>query len=493
MKKRPLEIDMIAGSQLRDSTGETLSLEGADISPLLMGKGLLNDNHGKGFFNSIGRITEAKKIFKEEDCETDRQRYYWDKVKAPFLYVKGNLHDDEDHPNAKAAAAILRNIHKNDCPLQIKASVEGGVIARGIKDPTLLARTKIHSVALTFTPANHATLVEPVSLEKTAMTAEDEALIKSVIPLAKSDVPSFRHVTRKISADKITDNLDKIKALSEQLNLKTQYPSVDSDTLVKAALEQKIHDNIVKINEIVRAMVAHLDVPAITTPSTEKVAKNIEQILDLIKGEVIKLPPAHTKIKPGKSFDLGEGKKATLLDREHRDDAHRDHWILSHPDAKDPVHAYVANFPNKSGSFDSVVQSVRPYSQEQLEDFIELGVGHENDDLHHEMEKTYAHGIGKHFASHFKSTYPNLHAEEGEDGMFKALTAGYGGAGSPMSLTGGGVLQSEKLEIKPTKDRYISCSECGDKQVYVQHQVKCRQCQKNFPMSSLSKYMIVDN
>jgi hypothetical protein len=44
-KKKPLEIDMIAGSQLRDTQGEMLSIEGADISDLTTGKGRINDNH----------------------------------------------------------------------------------------------------------------------------------------------------------------------------------------------------------------------------------------------------------------------------------------------------------------------------------------------------------------------------------------------------------------------------------------------------------------
>ena len=85
MAKQPLEIDMIAGSQLRDTQGEMLSVEGADISELEAGKGRFNDNHGKGFFNSLGRVTGAKKIFKAEDCTSDRQKYYWEKIKAPYI------------------------------------------------------------------------------------------------------------------------------------------------------------------------------------------------------------------------------------------------------------------------------------------------------------------------------------------------------------------------------------------------------------------------
>src|ERR1035437_7301823 len=226
MAKKPLEIDMCGGSQLRDTQGEMLSVEGANISELEAGKGRFNDNHGKGFFDSIGRITTAKKIFKSEDCADDRQKYYWEKIKAPYIYVRGYLYDDEDHPNAKAAAAILRNIHKTDVPLKLKASVEGGVLARGISDPTLLARTKIHSLALTFTPANNATLVEPLNLNKSQHDeVADMELIRSVLHLAETNVPSFRHITRDASAAKVVANIEKIAELidgSNSINIPTK-------------------------------------------------------------------------------------------------------------------------------------------------------------------------------------------------------------------------------------------------------------------------------
>lgn len=217
MSKKPLHIDSVIATQTRDSQGEMLDVEGADISALEEGKGFWNDNHSPGFSNNIGRITGAKKIFKEEDCDDDRQKYYWEKVRGPFIYAKGYLYNDEDHPGAKAAAAILRSIHKNDAPLHIKSSVEGATVARGIKDPSILARTKIRGAALTFTPANHATLVEPTSLEKTATSAEDEALIKSVLHLAQDNVPSFIDISKRMSEETITANVAKISELVKAL------------------------------------------------------------------------------------------------------------------------------------------------------------------------------------------------------------------------------------------------------------------------------------
>jgi predicted RNA-binding Zn-ribbon protein involved in translation (DUF1610 family) len=71
----------------------------------------------------------------------------------------------------------------------------------------------------------------------------------------------------------------------------------------------------------------------------------------------------------------------------------------------------------------------------------------------------------------------------------KALTAGYGGAGSPTNLTGGGVLQAEILD-QGRSFRYIDCPNCGKDQVYMKHQVKCRSCGKSFPFDTLAKFFL---
>jgi len=252
MSKKPLEFDCIAGSQIRDTQGEMLDVAGADISHLEQGLGIWNDNHGLGFFNTLGKITSAKKIMKAEDCENERHTYYWEKIKAPYIYARGQMFDDDDHPNAKAAAAILRNIHNSDCPLKLKASVEGGVLARGIGDPRLLARTKITKVALTFTPANNATLVEPLSLDKSDTWVQDAILIKSVMHLAKTDVPSFRHITRRASAEKIVNNFDKIREIAKEAGLKTQLPHYSTDGIIRDAVLAKVKINVEKINKLIK-------------------------------------------------------------------------------------------------------------------------------------------------------------------------------------------------------------------------------------------------
>lgn len=256
MSKKPLEFDCLAASEIRDTQGELLSVEGADISHLEQGLGLWNDNHAAGVYNTLGRITEAKKILKEEDCENERHRYYWNQVKAPYIYARGYMFDDEDHPNARAAAAILRNIHKADCPLRMKASVEGGVMARGIADSRLLARTKITKVALTFTPANQNTLVEPLNLQKSLNDqTTDYILIKKAMHLAKSDVPSFRHIARQATAESIKAKIDAVIELAKSHGIEIDS-SIDSNELVKSVLEHKIADRVDYINTMVKALTA---------------------------------------------------------------------------------------------------------------------------------------------------------------------------------------------------------------------------------------------
>ena len=149
-------IDGVAATEDRDSQNEVLALPGADISQMV-GKGYFNDNHGSGFINTLGRITEAKKILSEQDATNARQKHYWKEYKRPFLYVKGYLFDDEEHPNAKAVAAIMRSFKKMGTPLDVKLSVEGKVVNRDIRDRGLLKESAIRNVALTLVPANNKT------------------------------------------------------------------------------------------------------------------------------------------------------------------------------------------------------------------------------------------------------------------------------------------------------------------------------------------------
>ena len=541
MAKKPLDIDMCAGSQLRDTQGEMLSVEGADITDLINGKGRLNDNHGKGAFNSIGRVTSAKKIFKAEDCDNARHTYYWDKVKAPFIYVAGQLYDDEDHPNAKAAAAILRHIHKADCPLQLKASVEGGVISRGIADPSLLARTKIHSIALTFTPANNATLVEPISLDKSSSNqTTDLQLIKSVMHLAQTNVPSFRHITRDASAGKIQDNLNKIAELLNRNGLEVEIKMPTREEIIDHALEHKIHNNVEKIS----AMVSQL--------KNEELDKGIKSaVAGAALAGAMAMPQQAQAPKP----DAPPVQEQQVLDLANLPKNHQDVYnkvAASNPmlgaiglkessGAKNYKHHIIAskgsphegqtaggmfgmmpnsaqyvlkNDPGLAKKYPKLFKASKDMKKnhklftdtlnqdpQAAADFA-IALYNRNksktkspeqlayswlNGLKGSWNKVHSGGHGaikEHPYVKEIMEYYNAHKAKPNQQVKKALTAGYGGSAAPTSRTQGAVLQTESFGGNPGF-KYITCDKCGKEQIYAKHQVKCRECNNTWSLDKL--------
>jgi len=603
MAKKPLEVDMIAGSQLRDSQGEMLSIEGADISDLMNGRGRLNDNHGKGFFNSIGRVTEAKKIFKADDCSNEREEYYWNKVKAPFIYVKGYLFDDEDHPNAKAAAAILRNIHKNDSPLQLKASVEGGVVSRGISDKTFLAKTKIHSVALTFTPANNNTLIEPLNLDKSSINEEsDKLLIKSVMHLAKKEVPSFRQIIRNVSAEKIYDNLIKISETAGELGLDyiNDFELPSKQEIIERSMEEKIATNVDKIHNIIvgktnelqkdwkgaltgAAMGAALaGMPAATeakvnidqkpvaqqAPAIAKDAKskknkqpyfdNIPTFADVPKSPIEQITKLDTTKHQAKYKEIADKNPFLALSGEIESSKGK---RLLHKTIKDPKSPHVghsaggswglmpntvqlmfANYPHLKQKYPEIAEILKEFKPKE---FFKKHMAITNKlntdaDFDSDIASTYFNFVVKNLEKNkIKLTpanllyswnrgaaaisnaiknkkklnikndqyvlkglsilkrsgiaprtpaqqIPTITAEPSSVlKMDKALMAGYGGASMPTNRVNGAVLQSESIDDRSDRFKYLTCDNCGKEQVYSKYQVKCRNCNKNFSLKKI--------
>lgn len=539
---------MIAGSQLRDTQGEMLSVEGADISELEAGRGRLNDNHGKGFFNAIGRITSAKKIFKSEDCEDERQEYYWNKVKAPFIYVKGYLYDDEDHPNARAAAAILRNIHKADTPLQLKASVEGGVVSRGLSDPSLLARTKIHSVALTFTPANNNTLVEPTSLNKSDIDEEADALlIKSVLHLAETNVPSFRHIVRDASATKVQNNLTKLVELMKELGIEGDINIPSKQRILEKAIEQKIQSNVFKIHEMMTLL-----------RSEEEMEKGLK---DALKAGVV---GATMAMSPAKIAEEPKVPTAQVEQQQQPKRSHKEVWKevskkypllgaigfvestggenLNHREMEAGMHK-----GHKAGGMFGMMPHSAAFilkrDPELAKKYPKLAEAAQDVDKNHELFtntfnedpdaaadfavsaykrnkgktksdkmltyswlnglkgswNTYKEGGSKAFDEHpyvqkVMAQYAKLKPQKTQKTqqnkpLKKALTAGYGGAGAPTSRVGGAVIQAESLESGRPGFKYVTCDHCGKEQIHAKHQVKCRECGHGMSFEKLYRVM----
>lgn len=220
-------IDGIAATEDRDSQNEVLSLRGADVNQMT-DKGYFNDNHGTGFANTLGRITVAKKVFDQKDANDERMKMYWDRVKRPFLYVKGYLFDEAEHPNAKAVAAIMREFKKMGTPLDVQMSVEGKVVSRG--ENGLLSESQIRNVALTLVPANHNTGAQIVSEDaKKAILAHcqeiganvnyADSLMKSLSVCTGTAVslPGFIEIVDEDPYMKVFDNVKEIKSRVKML------------------------------------------------------------------------------------------------------------------------------------------------------------------------------------------------------------------------------------------------------------------------------------
>jgi len=148
-----------AASSAIDSSGEILDIEGADISDLEEGRGVLNYEHvndkdkGASFNSIIGRIIFAKKLFKLGDCSTDDERKFWNQVKLPMIYIQVELFDEEGHPGAVAAAAMLRHYAARGLPMLQRYSIEGSTLEQ---DGQKIKKSIIRRVALTTKPCNRS-------------------------------------------------------------------------------------------------------------------------------------------------------------------------------------------------------------------------------------------------------------------------------------------------------------------------------------------------
>jgi len=149
-------IDGIAASEHLDSSGERIRVEGIDISSLTK-DGVLNMEHqSKEASAIVGKILKAKKILKESDCETDRHRYFWNKIKIPYLYIMGELFDADGHQAAKDIAAMLkydkRKKHEDkETKKLINFSIEG---SRLEKKGAEILKSIARKVSVTITPCN---------------------------------------------------------------------------------------------------------------------------------------------------------------------------------------------------------------------------------------------------------------------------------------------------------------------------------------------------
>lgn len=149
-------LDGVFASEAIDSSGESISIKGLDISTFDEGKGLANWEHKDSSGDSngqeiVGKVVYARKIYNEDDCLDDRQKLFWKRTKLPFLYGVIRLYDGAGHDGAKAIAASIRDSVANSEPIVIGFSIEGATLQR---EGNKLKSTVARLVALTTKSCN---------------------------------------------------------------------------------------------------------------------------------------------------------------------------------------------------------------------------------------------------------------------------------------------------------------------------------------------------
>lgn len=165
-------IDGIAASENIDTSCERIIITGLDISSLV--GSVFNWEHKSDQPSQIvGKILKAKKILSEQDCEDERQAYYWSKCTAPYLYVMGELFDDYKE-SAKEVAGMFRYDaeHKDKSPTDtIGFSIEGAKIDKKGMD---IVRSIARKVTITALPCNKAAVAEMVPAAGSKKDSLDE-------------------------------------------------------------------------------------------------------------------------------------------------------------------------------------------------------------------------------------------------------------------------------------------------------------------------------
>jgi hypothetical protein len=204
--KKSTIIEAVASTPDKDVTNEILDIDGADISPLLEGRGFVNSDHRNDFAHLVGRVVAAKKISKAEDCETPYQIKAWNEHKKPFIWTKAEIWDGTGHKEADSIASIYKFYQSKNEEAPIKVSVEGKTLDR---KGGVLKRTLIKGIALTVAPCNRKTHTEVVQMTK-SLGLDANSLVKS------EDAVPFFVETKENPLQKLFDLAQAAKAVMAQ-------------------------------------------------------------------------------------------------------------------------------------------------------------------------------------------------------------------------------------------------------------------------------------
>lgn len=149
-------LDGVLASEAIDSSGEIVKIDGMDISSMEDGEATANYEH-KGKDSSdgretVGRIIYVHKIFNKDDCEDERQTFYYNKMgQIPYLYGMVRLLDEAGHPGAESLAAQVRDAVAHEDKILVRYSVEGTTLK---KEDNVIKECIARKVAMTLGPCN---------------------------------------------------------------------------------------------------------------------------------------------------------------------------------------------------------------------------------------------------------------------------------------------------------------------------------------------------
>lgn len=255
-------LDGVAASNLIDSSGEILDVASCDISDLVEGRGNFNYEHKNQTSSNgeeiVGKIVYAKKILKRTDCENDRQREYWDEVRAPYLYVIGRLYDAAGNEGAKALAAQMRDAAANNEPLILGMSVEGSTLRRSGQT---LYDTVVRRVALTLRPCNKSAIVGIIEDPQAPAGFKKDHTPDALAVVAKAEDPLYRTLHKTEFTYRPfpeSEHLDLIRSILRQKLAKTltagTYDAAPSSLTGGAALAKEHVDVKTQVLGIIKGL-----------------------------------------------------------------------------------------------------------------------------------------------------------------------------------------------------------------------------------------------
>jgi hypothetical protein len=159
----------LASTSSVDRQGEIILPEGIDATPIGKGKGFFNFDHDNSPENTIGTLDGYKKT-------------------SSGMYVEGRLF--KNHSRAKAVYEIMSSLSKGDKG-RVGMSVEGKVLERDSKNPSIIKRCLIKNVALTLNPVNQDTYADIIKSFSNGVDFECTADNQSPAEEVKSEEATF--------------------------------------------------------------------------------------------------------------------------------------------------------------------------------------------------------------------------------------------------------------------------------------------------------------